>query len=117
MARSNNEFTCSVCKNLYTDPVLHRLCGHSFDRQCIGDICPATVCRQKIKSGDLITNHTLMKVLDERQFRSTERPVLYLILLDTSSSMWFSDSLIPFAIGKSRLEVAKIFLNEFFIKK
>ncbi len=114
MAANKDEFTCSVCQKLYTYPVVHRSCGFSFDRQCIGNKCPAQECGQIINEDDLIVNYDLMKIVDEHRLKLESPPTYYLILLDTSTSMWYSDSLLPFAIGKSRFTCAMQFLNEFF---
>jgi len=114
METQNDGFTCSVCKKLYTHPVAHRSCGHSFDRQCIRDICPAEECGQIINENDLIVNYSLLKLVDEHRFKLEIPPAYYLILLDTSTSMWYSDAWLPFAIGESRFTHAKQFLNDFF---
>ncbi|CAF4843595.1 unnamed protein product [Rotaria sp. Silwood1] len=114
MATNNDDFRCKVCKQIYTNPVVHRLCGISFDRRCIGRICPAEECRRIINENDLIDNYTLLKIADEYRFTLEIPPTYYLFLLDTSTSMWYSDSWLPFAIGESRFTHAIQFLNDFF---
>ncbi|CAF0965745.1 unnamed protein product [Rotaria sordida] len=114
MATNNDDFKCKVCKNIYTSPVVHRLCGISFDRTCIGRICPAQECRQIINENDLIDNYTLLKIADEYRFTLEMPPTYYLFLLDTSTSMWYSDRWLPFVIGESRFTYAIEFLNDFF---
>ncbi|CAM4867969.1 unnamed protein product [Rotaria socialis] len=114
MAASVDRFTCQVCKQLYKNPVVHRTCGFSFDRECIGKQCPRKECGQIINEENLTVNYALLKIVDEYRL-SLELPLTYyLILLDTSSSMWYSDSLLPFALGASRLTYATQFLNDFF---
>ncbi|CAF3281680.1 unnamed protein product [Rotaria sp. Silwood2] len=114
MATNNDDFRCKVCKQIYTKPVVHRPCGISFDRGCIGRICPAEECRRIINENDLIDNYTLLKIADEYRFNLETPPTYYLFLLDTSTSMWYSDSWLPFAIGQSRFTYAIQFLNDFF---
>jgi hypothetical protein len=109
MTANKDKFTCSVCQEFYTDPVVHQPCGVAFDRQCIKHICPAPGCGQRINENDLIINCSLLKV--------TPPSANYLILLDTSSSMGYSDSWLPFAIGEARFTYAIQFLNEFFHKQ
>lgn len=114
MATNTDGLMCIVCQKLYTNPVIHRPCNLSFDRQCIKDRCPAETCGQTINKADLIFNYQLLKVVDEYRLKLETPLTYYLVLLDTSSSMWFSDALIPFAMGKSRFSCALEFLNEFF---
>uniref|UniRef100_A0A8C5MTK6 Uncharacterized protein n=1 Tax=Leptobrachium leishanense TaxID=445787 RepID=A0A8C5MTK6_9ANUR len=60
-----DELTCSICLNIYTDPVTLP-CGHSFCRTCIGDVldtqegsgaykCPE--CRAESQEPSLCENH------------------------------------------------------------
>ncbi len=113
MATNIDRYTCNVCRKLYTDPVIHRLCMLSFDRQCIKGKCPEKTCGQKIKEDDLIVNYELLKAVDEYRLRLETPLTYYLILLDTSSSMSYSDALIPFLMGESRFSCALEFLNNF----
>lgn len=116
MATNQTHYTCQVCKKLYRNPVVHRPCGFSFDRDCIrtGSVCPTEGCNQIIKEADLTVNYALVKIVDEYRL-SVELPSTYtLILFDTSTSMWYSDSLLPFVYGQSRLKLGVEFLNEFF---
>jgi hypothetical protein len=117
MATNEDNFKCSVCQKLYTNPVVHRLCGKSFDRECIGNICPAQGCRKVIQNDDLIVNY--IKIVDEHRLTlaTPTPPAYYLILLDTSTSMWYSDTWLPFAAGKSRFVCAVQFLTDFFNSK
>jgi len=110
-----DEFTCDVCRKLYTKPVFHiqNPCGVSFDRQCIGKICPAQDCGQIINEDDLVVNYTLLKIVDEHRLKIELLPAYYLILLDTSTSMWYSDAWLSFAIGESRFSCAIRFLTGF----
>ncbi|XP_077123021.1 E3 ubiquitin/ISG15 ligase TRIM25-like [Ranitomeya variabilis] len=69
------ELECSICLNLYTDPVTLR-CGHNFCRVCIDQVlntgvysCPE--CREEFQGRPaLIRNITLSNVVEN--FRSTE---------------------------------------------
>lgn len=114
MATNKNEFLCSVCQNLYTHPVVHRLCGYSFDRQCIKNICPAQGCGKDVKEADLVDNYALLNNVDDHRFKLEVGTTYYLILLGSNTSMWYSDTLLPFAMGESRFSCATQFLNDFF---
>ncbi|XP_040197908.1 putative tripartite motif-containing protein 75 [Rana temporaria] len=71
------ELECSVCLNIYTDPVMLR-CGHDFCRVCIkrvldtqkgsGDyFCP--VCRKRFRSRPVLQrNITLCNIVENFQF-------------------------------------------------
>lgn len=56
------ELTCSVCYNIFSDPVLLP-CSHSFCRECLKNswrfhkTCP--ICRTKLKPGQEVTNLAL----------------------------------------------------------
>lgn len=56
------ELTCSVCYNIYRDPVLLP-CSHTFCRECLNNsrryhqTCP--ICRQKLKAGQEVSNLAL----------------------------------------------------------
>ncbi|CAF1545969.1 unnamed protein product [Adineta steineri] len=114
MATGEGKFTCSVCKQLFKNPVVHKLCGISFDRECLGNLCPEQQCQQVIIEDDLIPNRSLLNVVDEYRLTLVSPPVYYMILLDCSTSMWYSDAWLPFALGQSRFVYAIDFLNEFF---
>ncbi|CAF0734354.1 unnamed protein product [Adineta steineri] len=103
MATGEGKFTCSVCKQLFKNPVVHKICGFSFHRECLGNRCPEQECQQVIKEEDLILNHCLSNVVEE--YRSTLVPhsAYYMILLDNSTSMWYSDTWFPLILGESRL--------------
>ncbi len=115
MTTHKDEFRCGVCRKLYTHPVFHiqKPCGVSFDRQCFGKICPAQGCGQIINEDDLVVNYNLSKIVDEHRFKLQVPPAYYLILLDTSTSMWYSDAWLSFAIGESRFSCAIQFLSGF----
>jgi hypothetical protein len=116
MTTNREELTCGICKKLFTQPVVHRYCGISYDRDCLGQICPSPRCGRRIEAQDLIDNYTFLSVIDE--YRVSLTCSYYLILLDTSSSMWYSDKLfLPFLRGESRFSIAIRFLVEFFTKK
>nr|XP_005998763.2 PREDICTED: E3 ubiquitin-protein ligase TRIM39-like [Latimeria chalumnae] len=63
------ELTCSVCHELFTDPVMTK-CGHNFCRECVSlcwrekpsQVCP--VCRENSAITDLTTNRTLRNIVD-----------------------------------------------------
>ena len=114
MTTDKDKFTCAVCNQLYKNPVVHRPCGISFDRDCIGKICPAQGCHQAVNEHDLIPNYTLLNIVDEHRITVEVPSTYYLILLDTSTSMWYSDTWLPFATGESRFTYAIQILNEFF---
>ncbi|XP_062316380.1 tripartite motif containing 108 [Osmerus eperlanus] len=59
------ELTCSVCQDIFTDPV-SLTCGHSFCRECVTGspgqrACP---CCQAVYAANLTTNLTLKKLAD-----------------------------------------------------
>uniref|UniRef100_H3AF27 Tripartite motif containing 35 n=1 Tax=Latimeria chalumnae TaxID=7897 RepID=H3AF27_LATCH len=64
-----DEMTCSVCQELFKDPVTLR-CGHNFCRECVCEYwkgktsqsCP--ICRADSATSDLITNYTLRNIMD-----------------------------------------------------
>lgn len=63
---------------------------------------------------DLIVNYALLKIVDEYRLKLETPLTYYLVLLDTSTSMWYSDAVFAFAMGKSRFSCALQFLNDFF---
>ncbi|CAF1545703.1 unnamed protein product [Adineta steineri] len=111
MATGEGKFTCSVCKQLFKNPVVHKICGFSFHRECLGNRCPEQECQQVIKEEDLILNHCLSNVVEE--YRSTLVPhsAYYMILLDNSTSMWYSDTWFPLILGESRGGNVNEFVN------
>uniref|UniRef100_H2ZU09 Uncharacterized protein n=1 Tax=Latimeria chalumnae TaxID=7897 RepID=H2ZU09_LATCH len=64
-----DEVTCSVCQELFKDPVTLS-CGHNFCQECVREYwkgktsqsCP--VCRADSATSDLKTNHTLRNIVD-----------------------------------------------------
>ncbi|CAF1425702.1 unnamed protein product, partial [Didymodactylos carnosus] len=113
---------CSICRSQFFDPIVLP-CGHSFDRRCIRECvqhsnaqaqipvesrtigCP--LCRKHFRSN--------VKFIDEWNSRQVVQsmenmaiPVYEIFVIDTSSSMWFSDEF----FGTARLTVAKDFLRE-----
>nr|XP_006009591.1 PREDICTED: E3 ubiquitin-protein ligase TRIM39-like [Latimeria chalumnae] len=64
-----DEMTCSVCQELFKDPVTLR-CGHNFCRECVCEYwkektsqsCP--ICRADSAISELITNHTLRNIAE-----------------------------------------------------
>ncbi|XP_064414844.1 E3 ubiquitin-protein ligase TRIM35-like [Latimeria chalumnae] len=64
-----DEMTCSVCQELFKDPVTLR-CGHNFCQECVSEYwkektsqsCP--ICRADSAISDLITNHTLRNIVE-----------------------------------------------------
>eukprot|EP00061_Rhincodon_typus_P003099 g19265.t1 len=68
------ELTCSVCLDLFQDPVLTR-CEHTFCRRCVlqfwgqqrRNICP--LCRKVCPSAQLLRNRALAGVLDSLRQR------------------------------------------------
>uniref|UniRef100_H3A2N6 Uncharacterized protein n=1 Tax=Latimeria chalumnae TaxID=7897 RepID=H3A2N6_LATCH len=64
-----DEMTCSVCQELFKDPVTLR-CGHNFCQECVCEYwkgktsqsCP--ICRDDSATSDLKTNHTLRNIVD-----------------------------------------------------
>uniref|UniRef100_A0A8C5Q015 Uncharacterized protein n=1 Tax=Leptobrachium leishanense TaxID=445787 RepID=A0A8C5Q015_9ANUR len=76
-----DELTCSICKDMYTDPVT-LTCGHSFCGPCIGDVldtqetrgysCPE--CREKFKTKpDLKRNLRLNNIAESFQSAHQEK--------------------------------------------
>nr|XP_005998769.2 PREDICTED: nuclear factor 7, brain-like [Latimeria chalumnae] len=63
------ELTCSVCHELFTDPVTLK-CGHNFCRECVCEhwkkktsrLCP--MCRMDSSTIPLIPNHTLRNAVE-----------------------------------------------------
>jgi len=118
MATNNGDFMCSICKQLYKNPVVHIPCGVSFDLECItGKICPTPVCRKVIKQEDLIINYALKETIRGHLLVVEQPANYYIFLLDVSTSMWYSDSLLPFLMGKSRFTHAIQILTDFFTSK
>lgn len=70
MASYLEDLTCSICLNIFTDPVM-LVCGHSFCRECITlslssqDQCPQ--CRATVPTEEkrLLTNHILKSLAEK----------------------------------------------------
>ncbi|XP_064414843.1 E3 ubiquitin-protein ligase TRIM17-like [Latimeria chalumnae] len=64
-----DEITCSVCQELFKDPVTLR-CGHNFCRECVSEYwkektsqsCP--ICRTDSAFSDLKINYTLRNIVE-----------------------------------------------------
>jgi hypothetical protein len=115
MAASKPELICSICNKIFTSPVVHRHCGNTFDRDCLQRICPANGCGKVIQQGDLILDYNFQSIADE--YRVSLIAPYYLFLLDTSTSMWYSDHRLGFLTGKSRLKLAVDVIQDFLISK
>lgn len=99
MTKNENENNrlCRVCGEIYSDPVNLSSCGHTFDRHCLVNYrcCPLSTCRTIISENFQIKD---------------DKPTLELFLLDTSSSMWYSDSFLGL-FGRGRFDMAIEFLR------
>ncbi|XP_018417673.1 PREDICTED: E3 ubiquitin-protein ligase TRIM62-like [Nanorana parkeri] len=78
VADLRDELSCSVCQNVYEDPVILR-CGHNFCSTCIGKVltaqegsgmysCPQ--CRMQFEERPVLYRNILLRNIAER-FRST----------------------------------------------
>ena len=110
---NNKDLTCSICGKIYTNPVLLSPCSHSFDRECILRYthCPVERCNAPVFGHTLLPNNTLRNLLDHQNQLSNCTYELF--LLDTSTSMWYSDFFFGL-IGTSRFQMALKFLTEVF---
>jgi hypothetical protein len=108
-----NDLTCCLCGQIYTNPIILTPCGHSFDRQCIlrHTDCPVGPCNAPVFENSLLPNFVVRNLVDNYH-RSTEC-TYEIFLVDTSSSMWYSDNFIGL-FGKSRFQMAIQFLTEVF---
>ena len=109
--------TCSLCKKVYTQVVTHTKCGYSFDLECIRKLntCPEIKCNKAVCGNDFTVNYALQTVVDN--YRMMLRTSYHLYLLDTSSSMGYSDHFLFGFAGASRFEQAVHFLIEIFEKQ
>ncbi|CAF0721068.1 unnamed protein product [Adineta steineri] len=110
---NKNDLICYLCGNIYTNPIFLSPCGHSFDRECIlqHQTCPIERCNAYVYETSLIPNHTIKSLVD-RHYQLTQC-IYEIFLLDTSTSMWYSDFYIKY-IGKSRFQAAIEFLTKIF---
>ena len=110
---SNRDLTCCICEKIYTNPILLSPCGHSFDRECILRYthCPIGHCNAPVFVNALLPNTALRNLLDHHNQLSNCTYELF--LLDTSTSMWYSDFFFGL-IGTSRFQMALKFLTEVF---
>jgi len=46
------EFTCQVCKEIVTNPVMHGPCGDIFCEECVNELVFCPSCKTKCKSSD-----------------------------------------------------------------
>jgi hypothetical protein len=111
-----NDLTCCLCKEVYTDPFLLLPCGHTFDRQCIFryNTCPVGLCNAPVMENCLVPNYSLKSIADN--YNQSTKSTYELFLLDTSTSMWYSDFFFGL-LGTSRFEVAQNFIKEVFERR
>jgi len=110
---NNNDLTCCLCGQIYTNPILLSPCSHSFDRECILRYtnCPIGYCNAPVFENSLLPNNILRNLLDRHN--QAAKCTYEIFLLDTSTSMWYSDFFIGL-IGTSRFQMAIKFLTEIF---
>lgn len=110
---NNKDLKCSICGKIYTNPVLLSPCSHSFDRECILRYthCPVEQCNAPVFINALLPNSVLRDLLDHNNQLSNYTYELF--LLDTSTSMWYSDFFFGL-IGTSRFQMALKFLTDVF---
>lgn len=110
---NNNDLRCCLCGQIYKNPILLSPCGHAFDRDCIlrHTACPIGYCNAPVHENYLMPNN-LVKTMIDRQNQLTNY-AYEMFLLDTSTSMWYSDSMFGL-IGASRFTMAKKFIKEIF---
>ena len=108
-----NDLTCCLCRQIYTDPIILTPCGHPFDRQCILRYtdCPVGFCNAPIFENSLLPNYIVKNLVDNHH--QSAKSVYEIFLLDTSTSMWFSDFFIGL-LGTSRFQMAIKFLTDIF---
>ncbi|UJR38049.1 hypothetical protein I4U23_030731 [Adineta vaga] len=113
---NNSDLICSLCGNIYTNPILLSPCGHSFDRECIlqYSTCPIVPCNAPVFENSLLSNIKLKNLIDHQI--QTTKYTYEIFLLDTSSSMWYSDWYISL-FGVSRFQTAIQFLKDVFLKR
>mmetsp|Transcript_3129 Transcript_3129/g.7224 ORF Transcript_3129/g.7224 Transcript_3129/m.7224 type:complete len:350 (-) Transcript_3129:76-1125(-) len=60
--------TCSICFNIFEEPVTLPLCGHSFCLRCVRGVAACPVCRGPIvEELPPVPNYTLRALLEEMQ--------------------------------------------------
>jgi len=116
MATNNNDLTCCLCRKIYTNPIILSPCGHSFDHKCILEYteCPIGMCNAPVLEKSLLPNYALKNLIDN--YNQSAKCTYEIFLLDTSTSMWYSDFFIGL-FGTSRFQMAIQFLKEIFEKR
>lgn len=109
----SHNLTCCLCGQLYTDPVILSPCSHTFDRHCIlrCSACPIGHCNAPVFEHCLVPNVILRDLADQNNQLANSTYEIF--LLDTSTSMWYSDFFFGL-IGTSRFQMAIKFLRETF---
>lgn len=110
---NTNDLTCCLCGQTYKNPILLSPCGHAFDRECIlrYTACPVGHCNAPVCENYLMPNNLVRNILDRQH--ELVNCTYEMFLLDTSTSMWYSDYLFGL-IGTSRFEMAIKFMREIF---
>ncbi len=110
---NTNDLTCCICGKTYTNPILLSPCGHSFDRECIlrYTSCPVGYCNAPVFGNSLLPNTIVRNLIDRNN--QADNCMYEMFLLDTSTSMWYSDYFISL-IGTSRFQTAINFLTKIF---
>jgi len=105
---------CCLCLSTFTDPYVLP-CGHSIDLHCIKEskisVCPLDMI--PFDESKLIKNIALKGMMEDKIILTE---IYELFCIDTSTSMWYSDNLIPL-IGESRFDIAKQFVKKIVTKR
>ncbi|CAF0805795.1 unnamed protein product [Rotaria sordida] len=111
-----NDLKCYICGEIYTNPVVISQCGHSFDRQCIirYNYCPIRDCNIPLSEYSLLENDNIKELIHD--YKQSIGNIYEIFLLDTSTSMWYSDSFTGL-FGTGRFYLAIQFLNEIFQRR
>ncbi|CAF3349712.1 unnamed protein product [Rotaria socialis] len=102
---NRNNLKCYICGKMFTNATVLTPCGHSFDRQCILQYkyCPIDLCNTPV----------FEYYLSENNYNQSTENIYEIFLLDTSTSMWYSDSFTGL-FGTSRFQIAIKFLEHVF---
>ena len=105
-----NNLLCSICGEIFTNPVILSPCGHTFDHHCIANhaYCPLPTCRVVVSPRSFSVNYQMRELIER-----ASGPVYEIFLLDTSTSMWYSDSFLGL-FGRGRFDLAIDFLRVIF---